>query len=82
MATQKNITPDLPKARRDIKPNKGGRPKKAEDEKKKAISAYFTDDERAKIIEDAKGRPLSVFVHHQTVYGKVVMRYQRILAMP
>jgi hypothetical protein len=72
MATQKNSTPEIPEARRDMKPNKGGRPKKADEEKKKAISVYFTDDERAKITEDAKGRPLSQYAHHQTIYGQVV----------
>ena len=72
MATQKNTTPDLPKARRDIKPNKGGRPAKAEDEKKKLISVYFTDKEREKILEKAKGKPLSLYIHNQAMYGKVV----------
>mgnify|MGYP001360984543 CR=1 FL=1 len=60
MATQKNSTPDIPEARRDMTPNKGGRPKKAEEEKKKGVSVYL------------KGRPLSQYAHHQTVYGKVV----------
>ena len=54
MATQKISTPELPEARRNIKPNKGGRPKKAEGEKKKLVSVYFTDAERKKISEDAK----------------------------
>lgn len=71
MATQKNSTPDFPKARREIKP-KGGRPAKAEEEKKKLISVYFTGKEREKILEDAKGKPLSLYIHHQTIYGKVV----------
>ena len=51
MAPQKNSTPDLPKARPEIKP-KGGRPAKAEEEKKKLISVYFTDKEREKITEE------------------------------
>ena len=72
MATQKKSTPDLPEARRDMTPKKGGRPKKAEEEKKKGVSVYFTDEERAKITKEAKGRPLSQYAHHQTVYGKVV----------
>ena len=72
MATQKKSTPDIPEARRDMTPKKGGRPKKAEEDKKKALSVYFTDEERAKITKEAKGRPLSQYVHHQTVYGKVV----------
>ena len=54
MATQKNCTPDLPEARREVKP-KGGRPAKAEDEKKKLVSVYFTDKEREKITEIANG---------------------------
>jgi len=72
MATQKNSTPDLPKARRDTSPKKGGRPKMADDAKKKGISVYFTDEERAKITTEAKGRPLSQYAHHQTIHGKVV----------
>ena len=72
MATQKKSTPDIPEARRDMIPKKGGRPKKAEEDKKKALSVYFTDEERAKITKEAKGRPLSQYAHHQTVYGKVV----------
>lgn len=72
MATQKNSTPELPEARRGMKPNKGGRPKKADEDKKKAVSVYFTDEERAKITKEAKGRPLSQYAHHQTIHGKVV----------
>lgn len=80
MATQKTSTPELPEARRDIKPNKGGRPKKADGEKKKLVSVYFTDSERKKISEDANGMPLSVYVHHQTMYGKVVEPVPKDLA--
>ena len=80
MATQKTSTPELPEARRDIKPNKGGRPKKAEGEKKKLVSVYFTDAERKKISGDANGMPLSVYVHHQTMYGKVVEPVPKDLA--
>lgn len=72
MVTQKKSTPDIPEARRDMTPKKGGRPKKAEDKKKKGISVYFTDEERAKITKEAKGRPLSQYAHHQTIHGKVV----------
>ena len=72
MATQKKSTPEIPEVRRDMTPKKGGRPKKAEEEKKKGVSVYFTDKEKAKIAEEAKGRPLSQYAHHQTVYGKVV----------
>lgn len=79
MATQKNNTPDLPKARRDTK-SKGGRPSKADEEKKKLISVYFTDKEREKISEVANGRPLSIYIHHQTIYGKVVEPIQKDLA--
>ena len=38
MATEKNCTPDLPEARREVKP-KGGRPVKAEEEKKELADA-------------------------------------------
>ena len=79
MATRKNSTPDLPKAKREIKP-KGGRPAKAEEEKKKLVSVYFTDREREKILEDAKGRPLSLYIHHQTIHGKVVEPIPKDLA--
>ena len=72
MATQKKSTPEIPEARREMTPKKGGRPKKAEEDKKKALSVYFTDEERAKITKEAKGRPLSQYAHHQTMYGKVV----------
>ena len=71
MATEKKCTPDLSKARRDMKP-RGGRPAKAEEERKKLISVYFTDKEREKISENANGRPLSLYIHHQAIYGKVV----------
>ena len=79
MATEKNCTPDTPKARRAVKP-KGGRPAKAEEEKKKLVSVYFTDKEREKITEDAGGRPLSLYIHHQTIYGKVVEPIPKELA--
>jgi len=79
MPTQKNSTPDIPKARRDRK-SKGGRPSKAEDEKKKLISVYFTDKEREDIQENANGRPLSLYIHHQTIYGKVVEPIPKDLA--
>ena len=79
MATQKNSTPDLPKARRAVK-SKGGRPAKAKEEKKKLISVYFTDKERDKISENAKGRPLSLYIHHQTIHGKVVEPIPKELA--
>ncbi len=79
MATEKNCTPDLLEARPEKKP-KGGRPAKAEEEKKKLISVYFTDKEREKITEDANGRPLSLYIHHQTIYGKVVEPIPKELA--
>ena len=75
MATEKNCTPDLLEARPEKKP-KGGRPAKAEEEKKKLISVYFTDKEREKITEDANGRPLSLYIHHQT------MNVRRLPRMP
>ena len=56
MVTQKKSTPDIPEARRDMTPKKGGRPKKAEEEKKKGVSVYFTDKEKAKITKDAKSK--------------------------
>ena len=71
MAIENNCTPDLPEARREVKP-KGGRPAKAEEEKKKLVSVYFTDKEREKITENANGRPLSLYIHHQISDGKVV----------
>lgn len=79
MATEKNCTPDKPKTRQGIKP-KGGRPAKAEEEKKKLVSVYFTDKEREKITEDAGGLPLSLYIHHQTIYGKVVEPIPKELA--
>ena len=48
MAIEKNCTPDLPEARREVKP-KGG-------------------------------RPLSLYIHHQTIYGKVVEPIPKELA--
>ena len=44
MAIENNCTPDLPEARREVKP-KGGRPAKAEEEKKKL-------EEETKSIEE------------------------------
>ena len=79
MATQKNSTPDLPESVRTIKP-KGGRPAKAVGEKKKLVSVYFTDKEREKITEAANGRPLSLYIHHQTIHGKVVEAIPKELA--
>ena len=79
MAKQMNNTPDLPTAGAEIKP-KGGRPAKAREEKKKLISAYFTDHEREKIRKEAKGMPLSLYIHHQTIYGKVVEPISKELA--
>ena len=72
MATQKKSTPDIREARRDMRGKEGGRPKKADEEKKRGYSAYFTDKEITKITKDAKGRPLSQFIHHKTIHGKVV----------
>lgn len=71
---QTNPTPKPAKEKRQ-KPKKNGRPAKADGEKKKAHSIYFTDAERARILEQCKAAgdmPLSVFVHHQAVHGKVV----------
>jgi len=79
MATQKNTPHDIPNTKRDVK-SKGGRPSKKEDEKKKLISVYFTDKERNQIFADAKGRPLSLYIHHQTIYGKVVEPISKELA--
>lgn len=79
MATQKECTPDLPEATQEIKPN-GGRPAKAEEDKKRLVSVYFTDKEREKITEAANGRPLSQYIHHQTIYGKVVEPIPKELA--
>ena len=39
-----------------------------------------TDKEREKITEDANGRPLSLYIHHQTIYGKVVEPIPKELA--
>ena len=79
MAPQKNSTPDLPEVGRATKP-KGGRPAKAMEEKKKLVSVYFTDKEREKITEAANGRPLSLYIHHQTIHGKVVEPIPKELA--
>ena len=79
MAIQKNSTPDLPKARAE-RNHTGGRPAKAEEEKKKLISAYFTDKEREQIMKEAKGMPLSLYIHHQTIHGKVVEAVPKDLA--
>ena len=59
---------------------RGGRPAKAEEERKKLISVYFTDKEREKISENANGKPLSLYIHHQTIYGKVVEPIPKDLA--
>ena len=50
------------------------------EEKKKLISVYFTDKEREKITEDANGRPLSLYIHHQTIYGQIQINYQTMYA--
>ena len=74
MNTPKNNTPNPPKARRDFQ-KKGGRPQKAEEDKKKSISSYYDDRERTKLerlCKEAGNMPLSVFIHNQAMYGKVV----------
>lgn len=75
MATQNNHTPELP----DKKP-KGGRPAKTNGEKKKLISVYFTDKERDKILQEAKGTPMSLYIHNQAIHGKVVEPISKELA--
>ncbi|MCA4464651.1 plasmid mobilization relaxosome protein MobC [Bacteroides xylanisolvens] len=70
---QSNRTPEADKKKR--KPTCNGRPRKADGEKKTPQSVYFTRNEKEHLQEmcrQAGDMPLSVFIHHQTIHGKVV----------
>ena len=77
---QPDNTPKMTKEK-NHKPKKNGRPAKSEEEKKKPTTVWLTGAERAELDSRRGKLPLSLYIHHQAMDGKVIEPISKDIAI-